>query len=85
MNHKYRKKFVIIEAEQFRGFYDTPYPNGVEMEDNSNDPTKERYLFFVTTRGQKVYIERGDWIITEPDGIRYQCKPDIFAAIYEET
>jgi hypothetical protein len=84
---KYRKKPIVVEAEQFGGFYHTPYPKGVEMEDNSEDSTKERYRFYVVTiHGQRAYLERGDWVITEPDGIHhYPCKPDIFEATYEKV
>jgi hypothetical protein len=82
---KFRKKPVVVDAEQFGGFYLTPYPRGVEFEDNSNDPSKERYRFYVVTaHGQRAYLERGDWVIAEPDGRGYYpCKPDIFGATYE--
>jgi hypothetical protein len=83
---KFRKKPVEVEAEQFGGFYATPHPAGVGMDDNSNHPERgERYAFFVVTaHGHKTPIEQGDWIITEPDGRgHYPCKPDIFAATYE--
>lgn len=34
--------------------------------------------------GQRVFLEKGDWILPEPDGVHfYPCKPDIFAASYE--
>jgi hypothetical protein len=82
---KFRKKPVVVEAEQFGGFYQARYPTGVEMEENSNEPWKERYRFYVVTaHGQRVYLEAGDWIIAEPDGRGYYpCKPDIFEATYE--
>lgn len=33
---------------------------------------------------QIVFVEDGDWIIPEPEGIHfYPCKPDIFEATYE--
>jgi hypothetical protein len=82
---RFRKKPVVVEAEQFRGFYATPYPSGVEMEDNSNEPAKERYRFYVVTaHGQRAYLESGDWVIAELGGRGfYPCKPDIFAATYE--
>ncbi len=84
---RYRKKPVVVEAEQFHGFYGTPYPPGVEFEDHSNDPEGgQRYRFFVTTaHGCKTPVVAGDWIIAEPDGRGYYpCKPDIFAATYEK-
>ncbi len=73
---KYRKKPVIVEAEQF-------------LPDNCPDGVKpglegEYGPSVVTVHGQRTFVEYGDWIITEPDGIHhYPCKPDIFAATYE--
>jgi hypothetical protein len=82
---KFRKKAAVVEAVQFGGFYHTPYPPGVKMEDNGNDPSKERYRFYVVTaRGLRAYLDDGDWVIANPDGRSYQaCKPDVFAATYE--
>jgi len=38
----------------------------------------------MTIHQQRVYLQNGDWVITEPDGLHhYPCKPDIFAATYE--
>ncbi|GAG12165.1 unnamed protein product, partial [marine sediment metagenome] len=40
--------------------------------------------YVVTIHDQKVYLEPGDWIIAEPDGVHfYPCKPDIFEATYD--
>lgn len=84
---KYRKKPVVVEAEQFGGFYATPYPPGVEMEDNSNDPdtTKKRYQFYVIAAGRgRINLDKGDWVIADPDGRGYfPCKPDEFEDTYE--
>ncbi len=84
---KYRHRPTEVEAEQFHGFYGTPYPPGVEFEDNSNVPGKERYLFYVVTiHGQKTYVAAGDWIIAEPDGEHYYpCKDEVFRANYEKA
>lgn len=36
--------------------------------------------------GQRVNLEKGDWILPEPDGVHfYPCKPDIFAATYRPS
>ncbi len=74
---KYRKKPVVVEAEQW--FVATPTRhNGVQHESGA-----ERF-FVVTIHGQRAYLADGDWIIAEPDGIHfYPCKPDIFEATYE--
>lgn len=76
---KFRKKPVVIEAEQFLG-------------DGSPLPFKERgaccfdgiVWYVVTAHGQNTPIVKGDWIIPEPDNRGfYPCKPDIFAATYD--
>jgi hypothetical protein len=72
---KYRKKPVIVEANQFtkRGCC----PLGVQtLEDGTH--------YVVTIHGDRITVVKGDWIIQEPDGIHYYpCKPGIFADTYE--
>lgn len=83
---KFRKKPIVVEAGQFRGFYATPYPAGVEIEDHSNDPEPvERYQFYVVTAyGKKTYVTAGDWVINDPGyDYPYICGSEIFAATYE--
>lgn len=76
---KYRKRPVIVEAEQFMGIHADPWPKGV-----MRDPGEGEQPFVVTVHAQRCYIEPGDWILPEPDGEHfYPCKPDIFAATYE--
>jgi hypothetical protein len=71
---KFRKKPVVIEAEQFLD-PKTP-PRGVFVEDDGR-------AYVVTIHLQKCFLEPGDWVIQEPDGEHfYPCKPDIFAATY---
>ena len=73
---KFRKKPVEIEAEQWLG-NDTQYHPGVEVD--ANGP------FVTTIHEQRAYLAPGDWIIPEPkSGRYYPCKPDIFAATYDE-
>lgn len=82
---KYRKKPVVIEAEQFhegywrRGHID---PKGVcRCIDGDSKPHVH-----TIHDDQVVILADGDWIIPEPDGKHYYpCKPDIFAATYEEV
>jgi hypothetical protein len=72
---KYRKKPVVVEAEQFH--HPATAPAGVRTEEDGR-------AYVVTIHGQRAYLAPGDWVITEPDGIHhYPCKPDIFAASYE--
>lgn len=74
---KFRKKPVVIEANQYRGRNDIP---GVCDLVDCGLPTHVHTIH----DNQPVLIEYQDWIITEPDGIHYYpCKPDIFETIYE--
>ena len=72
---KFRKIPVEIEAVQFDGVND---PIGVWRRDEDLTP------YVVTIHGQRCYIQAGDWIVPEPDGVHfYPVKPDIFTATYE--
>jgi hypothetical protein len=73
---KFRKKPVIIDAVQFINSEKDPV--GVYRRTEDDTP------YVVTIHNQRCYIESGDWIIPEPDGVHYYpCKPDIFEATYE--
>ena len=81
MMSKYRKKPVVIDAEQW-------FP-GVEVEgvDDSGASRLVNNLsgnqaWIETLEGGHV-VSSGDWIITGIAGERYPCKPDIFDATYE--
>ena len=76
---KYRKKPVVIEAEQYMG-NGTP-PNGVCAEDDL-DNSSEYYPHIHTLEGVLI-VSKGDWIICGIQGEYYPCKPDIFEATYE--
>ena len=78
---RFQKKPIVVEAEQFLGFYHTPWPAGVEVDQSVDGGTT---LCVTTTHGQKTRVESGDWIIAEPDGNGfYPCKPHIFKDVYE--
>jgi len=77
---KFKKKPVVILAEQFKGKFirgicpythddSIPFPHVHTIHNN-----------------QWVLVEIDDWIIPESDGVHfYPCKPDIFAATYEKV
>ena len=77
---KYRKKPMVIEAEQFDG------SNGLELEQIFGCDFMEKdgtaYLQVVTLEG-KMRGGIGDWVIRGIKGEVYFCKPDIFVATYE--
>ena len=76
---KFRKKPIVIEAEQF--FADKiPLP----FHDKGACNFDGNRWYVVTAHGQETIIVDGDWIIPEPDNRGfYPCKPDIFEATYE--
>ena len=85
---KFRKKPVVIEAFQYG--VDDPPRWAREAE------TKGTVVFFsqhggvvrwceIETLEGRHRAELGDYIIQGVQGEIYPCKPDIFAATYEET
>lgn len=83
---RFRKKPVVIEAEQFWPNR-RPWPAGVVEVDPDCHPDGRHASdcgFAVDTlEGRALNVTPGDWIITGVKGERYPCKPDIFAATYE--
>jgi len=84
---KYRKKPVVIDAEQW--FPDKPV-EGVGYPVVDTDPFMVPFHqvhgfdrgWIETLEGGHV-VSPGDWIITGVKGERYPCKPDIFEMTYE--
>lgn len=81
---QYRKKPVVIEAEQY-----TEYGKLTKGMCNSCScfglGNTEPHVHTIHNN-QAVILEIGDYIIPELDGIHfYPCKPDIFEATYEKV
>lgn len=76
---KFRKKPVVIEAEQFF-FAKKPWPTGVVGFDAGSGDNSGAEI--ITLEGP-LNVSDGDWIITGVKGEKYPCKPDIFEATYE--
>lgn len=74
---KFRKKPVIIEAQQYR--HGISHPLGIC--DCSTDEFG-RELHVHTLKGV-LRVSENDWIITGIKGEKYPCRPDIFEATYE--
>lgn len=85
---KFRKKPVVIEAEQFSGTVAEVAEKvarlGLVRRPRLN-PGKGGggSLFAIATLEGDMEVRLGDWVITGVKGERYPCKPDIFAATYE--
>jgi len=77
---KFRKRPVVIEATQW--FKDGDHP--AVMRHPNSQANREGYGWVHTLEGGHV-VTPGDWIITGIKGEHYPCKPDIFAATYEEV
>jgi len=75
---KYRKRPVVIEAEQFTGEGDQArvamFCHGI--------PTPDGNITIATLEGAMI-ARPGDFVIRGVKGEFYPCKPDIFAATYE--
>lgn len=72
---RFRKKPVVIEAEQFTSHYK---PDSIQMNDGAWQVYDRLHDTWVNT---SMY----DWIITGVQGETYPCKPDVFAATYEQV
>ena len=77
---KFRKKPVVIEAEQYRASdISLPFINDgspVEYDEDDDRP-------YIQTLEGRLFVSDGDWIIKGVKGEFYPCKPDIFVATYE--
>ncbi len=75
---KYRKKPIVVEAEQFA--INGPIPAGVEYGTLAG---RLGMFFYIDTLEGPHIVRDKDWIITGIKGERYPCNPDIFEATYE--
>lgn len=85
----FRKKPVVIEAFRWTGG-----PDQIEDPVWICDAIRDGAVYFTTDGQIKMHIKTlegtmtadvGDWIIKGVKGELYPCKPDIFAATYEEV
>jgi hypothetical protein len=78
---RYRKKPVEIEARQFDG--QKPSADAI-LAWMGSGKAWSGVLVIETLEGDMV-ASPGDWIIKGVKGEFYPCKPDIFAATYDEV
>jgi hypothetical protein len=84
----FRSRHAEIQALQWFPYL-TDFP-GVTQETLSGDASTIEgavVTHYVTTiHGQRVYLEPGDWVVHEPDGIHfYPVKDDIFQKRWQEV
>lgn len=90
---KFRKKPVVIEAMHLSndlgmgiGYKIAMWCGGQFNTDvNLFDHSDVRYTISIPTLEGVMIAEEGDWIIRGVAGEFYPCKPEIFAATYEEV
>jgi len=86
---KFRKKPVVIEAEQYKPGMEDGYAcytiggQFVGYYDKNGALPKTRRIPAIKTLEGFHEISDGDFIITGIKGERYPCKPDIFHITYE--
>lgn len=85
---QFRKKPVVIEAWQFEAPRFMPQPlwlhNAITSGKIYFSGGEQPYYTIETLEG-KMRASAGDWIIRGVKGEIYPCKPDIFAATYDEV
>jgi hypothetical protein len=64
------KKSIVVSAE----LYQPGMEDGIVIAAGAQPSNKP---FIVSSEGA-TFISPGDWIITEANGERYVCKPDVF-------
>lgn len=75
---KYRKKPVVIEAEQYF-FVGNPTPHPMVKQ----QLTSLGLRHYIPTLEGEMAVSEGDYIIKGVKGEFYPCKPDIFEMTYE--
>lgn len=92
---RFREKPVVIEAMQFttNNEHGSPTMDAIVNWANQGHQGRRRDTMRAWHNGTDIFIPTlegtmraavGDWIIKGVQGEFYRCKPDIFAATYEE-
>ncbi len=84
---QFRKKAVVIEAQQWLGEPVAHLPAWCLGKVGPGDRTPDdrpSTLVIETLEGAMI-AQRGDWIIRGVKGEVYPCKPDIFSLTYERV
>jgi hypothetical protein len=81
---RYRKKPVVIDAWQMQPGQAPEWLTAGSITQLIGDDGSVAVIIVHTLEGD-MRAEMGDWIIKGVKGELYPCKPDIFAATYEEV
>lgn len=80
---KFRKKPIIIEAEQCGSNLSEEFENAIKRE--AIGATAEGgYRYYIETLEGAMAVNYGDWIIKGVHGEFYPCMPEIFEKTYEK-
>lgn len=82
---KYRKKPVVIEAEQYMFGQSGPSDLITLLQKTPCDYYFAGESLFIRTLEGDMKADSGDWVIRGVKGECYPCKPDIFEATYEKV
>ena len=83
---KFRKKPVIIEAEEYKTEGDLPFVEWELPFEGECPWVKDATLgLYIKTLEGNMYPSNGDFIIKGVQGEFYPCKPDIFHETYEKV
>lgn len=81
---KFRKKPVVIEAEQWVGSnLEAAQFLLMQLEAPINPCLNHQGSILIETLEGTMEARKGDWVIKGVRGELYPCKPDIFEATYE--
>jgi len=81
---QYRKKPVVIEAIQTPARGEEPSQALIDLVNQYGWAGDDDGIIIPTPEGDLIALPE-DWIIRGVKGEYYPCKPDIFAATYEEA
>jgi hypothetical protein len=81
----YRKKPVEIQAVQWTGNVAEMLDHLGMCEEDFDPPLVPDAHFTIETLEGEMRADLGDWVICGVKGEFYPCKPDIFAATYDEV
>lgn len=90
---KFRKKPIVVEAVRWTGTHlennDIPewFLDAVEIRPCEAEGAIVRMgdKLRISTKEGMIWASPGDWVIKGVQGELYPCKPDIFAATYEDA
>lgn len=84
---QYRKKPVVVEAIQYKGYMTDEVKNFIGdsliSESRWGDEGGPVGYFIKTLEGTSYMLDKNDYIIKGVKGEFYPCKPDIFEMTYE--